>query len=86
MGEGAGIKLAEIDTHNNSIPSFTVCHHKFDYESNHFRWFDIKTFDNEVEMTQLMNQIFDDIERRRVLGEADIKEQVAGRFNKPNTI
>lgn len=70
--------------HDKSIPSFTVRHHKFDHETNHFRWFDIKTFDNEAEMTQLMNLMFDDIERRRILGETDTKEQVAGRFNEPN--
>jgi len=76
--------LAEVDLRDKSIPSFTVRHHKFDPKTNHFRWFDIKTFDNEVEMTQLLNQIFEDIERRRILGETDFKEQVAGSYNQPN--
>jgi hypothetical protein len=77
--------LAEVDLHDKSIPSYTVRHHKFDPETNHFRWFSIKTFDNETEMTQLMNQIFEDIGRRRILGEADLKEQVAGSYNQPNS-
>jgi hypothetical protein len=77
--------LAEVNLHDKTIPSYTVRHHKFDPETNHFRWFDIKSFDNEIEMTQLMNQIFEDIERRRILGEADLKEQVAGSYNQPNS-
>jgi hypothetical protein len=77
--------LAEVDLHDMTIPSYTVRHHKFDPETNHFRWFDIKSFDTEFEMTQLMNQIFEDIERRRILGEADPKEQVAGSFSHANS-
>jgi hypothetical protein len=77
--------MAEVDPNDKSILSYTVRHHKFDPETNHFRWFNIKTFDNEFEMTQLMNQIFEDIERRRNLGEADPKEQVAGNFSHANS-
>jgi len=77
--------MAEVDPDNESILRYTVRHHKFDPETNHFRWFNIKTFDNEAEMTQLMNQIFEDIERRRNLGEADLKEQVAGSFSHTNS-
>jgi hypothetical protein len=74
-------QMAEVDPNNESIRSYTVRHHKFDPETNHFRWINIKSFDNEAEMTQLMNQIFEDIERRKNLGEADLKEQVAGSFS-----
>jgi hypothetical protein len=77
--------MAEVDPNDNSILSFTVRHHKFDSETNHVRWFSIKTFDNETEMTQLMNEIFEDIERRRSLGEADLKEQVAGSYSQANS-
>ena len=77
--------MAEVDPNNESIRSYTVSHHKFDPETNHFRWFNIKSFDNEAEMTELMNQIFEDIERRRILGEADLKEQVAGSFSHANS-
>lgn len=77
--------MAEVDPNNESIRSYTVRHHKFDPETNHFRWFNIKSFDNEAEMTELMNQIFEDIERRRFLGEADLKEQVAGSFSHANS-
>ena len=63
--------------------SDTVRHHRFNPETNHFRWFNLKTFDNEAEMVRLMNEIFEDIERRRLIGQASPKEQVAGRFNEP---
>ncbi len=75
--------MAEVDPNDKSIMSYTVRHHKFDENSKHFRWVDIKTFDNESEMTQLMSQIFEDIERRRLIGDASPKEQVAGRHNEP---
>lgn len=77
--------MAEVDPNDNSIKSYTVRHHKFDPETNHFRWFNLKTFDNETEMVQLMNQIFDDIERRLLIGDASTKEQVAGTINESGT-
>lgn len=83
--EGMVAQMAEVDPTNESIRSYTVRHHKFDPETNHFRWFNVKTFDNEAEMTQLLNQIFEDIERRRTLGEADLKEQVAGSYGHANS-
>ena len=75
--------MSESDSSAKSLVSYTVRHHRFDPETNHFRWFDIKSFDNEAEMTQLMNHIFEDIERRRKLGDADPKEQVAGSYSHP---
>lgn len=77
--------MAEVDPNDKSMMSYTVRHHRFDAETNHFRWFDLKTFDTEVEMVQLMNEIFEDIERRRLIGEANPKEQVAGRHNERNS-
>ena len=75
--------MAEVDPNDKSIMSYTVRHHRFNPETNHFRWFNLKTFDNEAEMVRLMNEIFEDIERRRLIGQASPKEQVAGRFNEP---
>jgi hypothetical protein len=83
--EGMVPQMAEVDPTKEPIRSYTVRHHKFDPETNHFRWFNVKTFDNEAEMTQLLNQIFEDIERRRNLGEADLKEQVAGNYSHANS-
>ena len=77
--------MAEVDPNDKSIMSYTVRHHRFDPETNHFRWFNLKTFDNEAEMVRLMNEIFEDIERRRLLGQASPKEQVAGSHNEPSS-
>ena len=77
--------MAEVDPNDKSIMSYTVRHHRFDPETNHFRWFNLKTFDNEAEMVRLMNEIFEDIERRRLLGQASTKEQVAGSHNEPSS-
>lgn len=77
--------MAEVDPNDKSIMSYTVRHHRFDPETNHFRWFNLKTFDNEAEMVRLMNEIFEDIERRRLLGQASPKEQVAGSHHEPSS-
>ena len=39
------------------------------------------TFDTETEMDELMNRVSSDIERRLLIGDADLKEQVAGTIN-----
>lgn len=77
--------MAEIDPTDKTIVSYTVRHHKFDPETNHFRWFDLNTFDSEAEMDQLMTQMFEEIEGRRLIGKASAKEQVAGRINELGT-
>jgi hypothetical protein len=75
--------MAEVDPNNKLIKSYSVRHHRFDPETNHFRWFDIKTFDNQDEMRQLMEEIHNEIEQRRLSGEGHYKEQVAGQINDP---
>jgi hypothetical protein len=73
--------MAMVDPNDKSIKSYTVRHHKFDPETNHFRWFNLMTFDTETEMDELMNRVSSDIERRLLIGDADLKEQVAGTIN-----
>ncbi len=75
--------MAQVDPSDKSIKSFTVRHHKFDPVTEHFRWFDLQTFDTESEMNHLVSEIFNDIETRRLAGKAHPKEQVAGRINEP---
>ncbi|CAB4674071.1 unannotated protein [freshwater metagenome] len=75
--------MAEVDPKDTTIKSYTVRHHRFDQETNHFRWFDIKSFDNEKEMLQLINLIELEIERRNSAGEGHHKEQVAGSIYDP---
>ena len=75
--------MAEVDPKDKTIKSYTVRHHRFDPETNHFRWFDIKTFDNEKEMRQLIDSITLEIDRRWSSGKGHHKEQVAGSINDP---
>ena len=77
--------MAEVDPSDKTKISYSVRHHKFDPETKHFRWFNLKTFDNETEMVRLMTQMFEEIEGRRLIGKANAKEQVAGRMNELGT-
>ena len=75
--------MGEVDPNNPTIKSFLVRHHKFDPETNHFRWFVLKAFDNEREMNQLLELLWSDLELRRLRGESHPKEQIAGQINDP---
>ncbi len=75
--------MAEIDPVNETVTSYLVRHHKFDPETNHFRWFVFKAFDNELEMTLLLETLWKDLESRRLKGESHPKEQIAGQINNP---
>ena len=82
-GDGA---VAEVDVRDKTIKSYCVRHHKFDSVTNHFRWFDIKAFDNENEMTELLEIMGKELEERRLRGESHPKEQVAGSIYDPERI
>lgn len=81
--QGAEEPVGEVDPSDPNIKSFLVRHHRFDPETNHFRWFVLKAFDNEGEMNQLLNEIRGDLEVRRLRGESHPKEHVAGEINDP---
>lgn len=75
--------MSEVDPNDPTIKSFLVRHHKFDPETNHFRWFVLKAFDNEREMNQLLDSLCSDLEFRRQRGESHPKEQIAGEIYDP---
>lgn len=78
--------MAEVDAKNKIIESYSVRHHKFDPETNHFRWFLIKAFDNELEMNSLLETMVKDLDARRRSGESHPKEQVVGSIYNPKEV
>ena len=75
--------MAEIDPNDKSIKSFSVRHHRFDPETNHFRYFIVKSFDNKKEMNRLLEVLWKDLEDRKSKGESHLKEQIAGSIYDP---
>ena len=75
--------MAEVDPSDKNIKSFSVRHHRFDPETNHFRWFLVKSFDNEKEMNRLLELLWRDLEERNIMGESHLKEQIAGSIYDP---
>lgn len=75
--------MAEVDPNNKDIKSFSVRHHRFDPETNHFRWFTVKCFDNQKDMSALLEVLWRELERRKAEGEAHSKEQFAGSIYNP---
>ena len=81
--QGAEEPVGEVDPSDPNIKSFLVRHHKFDPETNHFRWFVLKAFDTEDEMNELLETLRHDLELRRQNGKSHEKEQIAGQINDP---
>jgi hypothetical protein len=75
--------MGEVDPTDRTIKSFLVRHHTFDPETNHFRWFVLKAFDNEAEMNLLLESLWKELQFRRLSGESHCKEHYAGQINDP---
>ena len=74
--------MAKVDINDSLVNRFSVWHHRFDPETNHFKWFLIDCFDTEKEMDSLLRESWADLERRAVEGEVHYKEQFVGRIRK----
>jgi hypothetical protein len=74
--------MAQVDLQNPLVDRFSVWHHRFDPETNHFKWFLIDCFDSEKEMDSLLRELWVDLERRAEEGEVHHKEQFVGRIRK----
>ncbi len=75
--------MDEVDPNDKDLRSFSVRHHRFDPETNHFRWFLVKSFDTEREMNRLLEVLWKDLKARNKMGESNLKEQIAGSIYDP---
>ena len=70
--------MAEVDPYEDSILRYAIKRHRFDSETNHFRWIYEVAFDNKREYKKRLEEAFNELEDRHVKGEAPFKEQLAG--------
>lgn len=70
--------MAEVDINDISIRRFIIKRHRFDPETNHFRWIPEIAFDRKREWTRHLNKSFKELRERKQLGAAHYKEHVAG--------
>ena len=80
-GKG-GLPMAKVDINDSSVNRFSVWHHRFDPETNHFKWFLIECFDSKKEMDELLREKCTDLDIRSLNGESHLKEQFVGRITK----
>ncbi|MBI3430369.1 MAG: hypothetical protein HY050_10030 [Actinobacteria bacterium] len=71
--------MAEVDINNNSIKRFAVFHHRFDPETNHFRWIGIKAFSNQREWKKYLATAMAELAIKHEANET-LKEQISGRI------
>lgn len=74
--------MARVNFDDETTNRYSVWHHRFDPETNHFRWFLVDCFDKEKEMKSLLDNLWADLEIRGLKGESHPKEQFAGRIRK----
>lgn len=70
--------MAEVDPYDDSILRYAIKRHRFDSETNHFRWVYEAAFNNKREYEKKLEEAFNELEDRHVKGEAPFKEQLAG--------
>jgi hypothetical protein len=70
--------MAEVDINDISVRRFIITRHRFDPETNHFRWMPEIAFNRKREWRRHLNKSFKELEKRRQQGMAHLKEQVTG--------
>jgi hypothetical protein len=70
--------MAEVDPFNDEIVRYVIRRHKYDPETNHFRWFYEIAFDNKREFKRKFDDLGDELEIRKLRGGAHFKEEISG--------
>jgi hypothetical protein len=70
--------MAEVNINDISVRRFIITRHRFDPETNHFRWMPEIAFNRKREWRRHLSKSFKELEKRRQLGMAHLKEQVTG--------
>jgi hypothetical protein len=71
-------QMAEVDINDILITRFIITRHRFDPETNHFRWMPEVAFDRKREWTRYLNKSNKELEKRRQHGAAHHKEHITG--------
>lgn len=72
--------MAEVDVNDDSIKRFAIFHHRFDSETNHFKWIGIKAFSKKREWKKYLTKAGAELALKRASNEVSIKERITGRI------
>src|ERR1700678_1601315 len=76
--------MAEVDPDDDSITRFIVRHYRYDPERHERRHVIVAAFDNEAQFKARMQEVADEIRRRRETGEdVDRREHASGSIFEP---
>lgn len=70
--------MAEVDPFNDEIVRYVIRRHKYDPETNHFRWFYEIAFDNKREFERKFDELGDELDARKLSTQAHFKEEISG--------
>jgi len=73
-----GSEMAEVNPFNDEIVRHVIRRHKYDPETNHFRWFYEIAYDNKREFERKFDELGEELEVRQLSGEAHFKEEISG--------
>ena len=76
--------MAQVDPDDDSITRFIVRHYRYDPERHERRHVIVAAFDNEAQFKARMQEVADEIRRRRETGEdVDRREHASGSIFEP---
>ncbi len=70
--------MAEVNINDSTIKRFVVTCHKFDPETNHFRWMPEIAFNRKRDWNRYWDRWVKDLELRSKMGTSHSKEQISG--------
>ena len=73
-----GSEMAEVDPLDDAVDRYLISRHKYDPETNHFRWFYEIAYDNKREFERKFGELCEELEVRQLSGAAHFKEQISG--------
>lgn len=71
------------NTESQSSPRYVVMRHRFDSETNHYRWMPEVTFDSKRKWKKYINKEWAELEVRKNSGQTQQKEQLSGYILNP---
>jgi hypothetical protein len=70
--------MAEVNINDSTIKRFVITCHKFDPETNHFRWLPEIAFDRKRDWNRYWDRWVEDLKLRNKMGTSHPKEQISG--------
>jgi hypothetical protein len=72
------VQMSEVNINDSSIKRYVITRHRFDQETNHFRWMPEIAFDRKRDWKKYWDRWVSDLELRKQMGAANPKEHISG--------